>query len=138
MPSPGSGSSAMSPKPASATPPAPATLATPDRQPTPDGQEPTPAEKVAAALAEKAAKEQKEADDAVAAAQKAQEAAEDEDAPGKVQRCPHCRAPMDKHGDENPHKAGCWHCSSCGCCFAPGIKHVRPGTGACALAAKAS
>lgn len=126
------------PKPASASPPTPVVPhAPPTQTPTPSESEaPSALDRQADRLADRADDAQAKADAAAAEAQAALEAAEDEDAPGTVRRCPHCRAPMEKHGTANPYTANCWHCNTCGCCFSPGLKHVRPGTGACALAAK--
>lgn len=52
----------------------------------------------------------------------------------KARLCPHCNAEMTKHSDADPIKAGCWHCSSCGCCFKG--REVREGHPICAAGAK--
>lgn len=39
--------------------------------------------------------------------------------------CPDCKGPLVQHGDENPFKAGCWHCDQCGACWLPGIREKR-------------
>lgn len=75
---------------------------------------------LAAAHAEKAAEEAVEADLVAARAV----------ADGRV--CPHCHTEMTKHGDADPQKAGCWHCSACGCCFRGNA--VREGHTGCAAA----
>lgn len=81
-------------------------------------QEAALAAKVSAEHAESAAK-QAEKDDLAAR----QAAKEDPHA----RLCPNCKAELVKHGDLNPFKAGCWHCNSCGGCWAPGLKQQRAG-----------
>ncbi len=39
--------------------------------------------------------------------------------------CPTCKGELIKHGDENPEKAGAYHCNACGTCWAPGLRHPR-------------
>lgn len=46
--------------------------------------------------------------------------------------CPHDGAQLVQHGPENPHKAGAWHCSECGCCFLNNA--LRDGHAGCAAA----
>lgn len=41
--------------------------------------------------------------------------------------CPNCKGALVKHDDRNPAKAGCSHCSTCGACWAPGLKKLRDG-----------
>lgn len=91
-----------------------------------DDKEQAKLEAEAEKLAEKADDAQEKADDLAAAAQKAEEAAEDQGLPrAESRRCPNCRAHLIPHGDDNPHKAGAWHCNGCGTCWAPGLRHPR-------------
>jgi ribosomal protein L37AE/L43A len=60
------------------------------------------------AHAEKAAEEADKAD------LEARKAAADE-AGAKV--CPNCRGELIQHSADSPHKAGAWHCNTCGGCF---------------------
>ncbi len=39
--------------------------------------------------------------------------------------CPKCKGELIKHSDENPEKAGAYHCNACGTCWAPGLRHPR-------------
>jgi len=90
---------------------------------------PSALDKAAERLAERAEAAQAKADEVADAAQAAAETAEDAEIGGRVRRCPHCRAVLVKHdGDENPFKAGAWHCNACGTCWAPGLRHPRAGT----------
>lgn len=44
---------------------------------------------------------------------------------GKAKTCPACKAELVQHGDENPFKAGAWHCNECGACWQPDLKAQR-------------
>lgn len=66
------------------------------------------------------------AQEATEAAEKAEVAAVREVADeAGTKMCPKCKGLLIKHGDENPYKAGAWHCNDCGTCWAPGIKEPR-------------
>jgi ribosomal protein L37AE/L43A len=66
------------------------------------------------------------AETATETAETAEHAAADLEAKAHGTRaCPTCNAPLVKHGDENPFKAGAWHCDNCGTCWAPGLKTPR-------------
>lgn len=45
----------------------------------------------------------------------------------KAKLCPTCKSEMIRHGNENPFKAGCWHCNGCGSCWQPNLKQMREG-----------
>lgn len=41
--------------------------------------------------------------------------------------CPTCKGELVLHGAASPHKAGAYHCNSCGSCWAAGIRELRAG-----------
>ena len=56
------------------------------------------------------------------------DAADDLKSTSRTRLCPNCKGELVKHGDENPHKAGAYHCNQCGVCWAPGLRTVRAGS----------
>jgi ribosomal protein L37AE/L43A len=68
----------------------------------------------------------KAADDAAEAERELAEATKEDP---KARLCPNCNAEMVKHGPENPHKAGAWHCSNCGACWQPRGSKLVPRDG---------
>lgn len=68
---------------------------------------------------------------AEAALERVTETADDLKPTSRTRLCPHCKGELIPHGDANPHKAGCYHCNACGCCFQPGLRALRPGTSGC-------
>ncbi len=56
------------------------------------------------------------------------DAADDLKSTSRTRLCPHCKGELVKHGDENPHKAGAYHCNNCGTCWAPGLRAPMPGS----------
>lgn len=84
---------------------------------------PKPEKDVAELNAELAAEHAQSAADAAAQAERDLAEASKEDP--KARLCPNCNGEMVKHGPENPHKAGAWHCSQCGGCWRG--NHLREG-----------
>jgi len=80
----------------------------------------TPASETATA---RALVEMEKASDAALAA--AKDARDDDHA----RLCPACHGELIRHGPENPYKAGCSHCNTCGACWLPGLREQRPGHG---------
>lgn len=62
------------------------------------------------------------AEDAARAERQLAEATKDDP---RAKLCPTCNGELVKHGDANPYKAGAYHCSGCGTCWAPGLKAPR-------------
>jgi hypothetical protein len=81
-------------------------------------------------LADTARKKREEADEAEREARKAREHLEDEIG-GYRPRCPHDGERLLHHEGDDPIKAKSWHCNTCGCCWAPGIREIRVGTPIC-------
>jgi len=44
---------------------------------------------------------------------------------GGTKHCPTCNGPLVEHGDDNPLKAGAYHCDHCGICWAHDLKAPR-------------
>jgi hypothetical protein len=81
-------------------------------------------------LADVARKAREDATIAEENARKAREHLEDEIG-GYRPRCPHDQTRLVRHEGDDPIKAKSWHCNTCGCCWAPGIRHIRVGTPIC-------